>query len=69
MAITELMTTGRAARRCGLSPRSLERWRSLGKGPPFIGLEGAVRYDVADLEKSIARGRRGAETERGSGPR
>jgi hypothetical protein len=37
------------ARRWGLSPRTLERWRWLGSGPPFLRLNGRVAYRLEDV--------------------
>ena len=36
------------ARLWGLSPRTLERWRWLGKGPPYLRI-GRVRYRLSDV--------------------
>ena len=33
----------------GLRPSTLENWRHLGKGPEFIKVGGAVRYDADAL--------------------
>jgi hypothetical protein len=38
------------ARRWRISHRTLERWRWLKKGPPFMRIGGAVRYRVEDVE-------------------
>lgn len=38
------------ARRWKISPRSLERQRWLGDGPPFVKIGGAVRYLLSDIE-------------------
>jgi hypothetical protein len=38
------------ARRWDLSPRTLERWRWLGKGPPYLKLGGHVAYRLEDVE-------------------
>lgn len=49
----QLITADRAARRLGISARTLRGWRAQGYGPPAIrlGLTGAVlRYRVADLD-------------------
>jgi hypothetical protein len=53
-----LLNTPQAAARCNLSPRTLEKLRVTGGGPPFIRLGGSVRYQVDDLEAWIAAGRR-----------
>lgn len=36
--------TKRAARRIGVTPRTLEQWRHLGKGPPFLRIGRMIRY-------------------------
>lgn len=38
------------AKRWGISPRTLERWRSIGFGPAFLKLGGRVAYRLADVE-------------------
>jgi hypothetical protein len=38
------------ARRRDLSPRTLERWRWLGQGPPYMKLGGHVAYRLEDVE-------------------
>jgi hypothetical protein len=38
------------ARRWGLSPRSLERWRWLKVGPPYLRIGGRVAYRLVDIE-------------------
>ena len=53
-----LMTTEEAAALLKLSPKTLQQWRSDGKGPAFVKLEGdAVRYTEADLMAWLARQR------------
>lgn len=39
------------ARRWGLSPRTLERWRWLRRGPVYFKLGGKVAYRVADIDE------------------
>lgn len=46
------------ARRWSLSPRTLERWRWLKKGPPFMRIGGAIRYRIEDVEAFEAAQRR-----------
>ena len=46
------------ARRWNLSPRTLERWRWLKKGPAFMRIGGAIRYAIADVEAFEATQRR-----------
>jgi hypothetical protein len=38
------------ARRWSLSPRTLERWRWLRQGPPFLRIGGRVVYRLSDIE-------------------
>lgn len=38
------------ARRWAVSPRTLERWRSIGRGPAFLRLVGRVAYRLEDIE-------------------
>lgn len=46
----ELITTGRAAEFLKTSPRTLEKWRRDGAGPPFVRISHrCVRYRIRDL--------------------
>jgi hypothetical protein len=38
------------ANRWRISPRTLERWRWLRQGPPFMKIGGRVVYRLADIE-------------------
>ncbi len=38
------------SRRWSLSPRTLERWRWLGEGPPYLKIGGRVVYRMEDIE-------------------
>lgn len=44
----------KAAHYLGLAPKTLQTWRSTGKGPRSVKFHGAVRYAVADLEAFAA---------------
>ena len=46
---------------------TLRRWRWAGKGPRFLKIGGAVRYDPADLAAFIEAGRRTSTSEPGAG--
>jgi predicted DNA-binding transcriptional regulator AlpA len=54
---TSLLSTKQAARLLGLSPQTLEKWRSQKKGPAFIKLGNkAVRYRSHAIEAFIEGG-------------
>ena len=38
------------ARRWSMSPKTLERWRWLGDGPPYLKIGGKVLYRIEDVE-------------------
>ena len=38
------------SRRWRISPRTLERWRWLGEGPPFLKMGARVIYRLSDIE-------------------
>ena len=46
------------SRRWNMSPRTLERWRSLGEGPPYLKIGGHVVYRQEDIEQYEAEQRR-----------
>ncbi len=54
-----------AARILDLSPLTLRRWRWAGKGPRFVKIGAAVRYDLADLTATIEAGRRNSTSDPG----
>ena len=46
------LTTRQAADFLGVSPRSLEKWRLMGRGPAYRKFAGRlVRYEVGDLDE------------------
>ncbi len=49
-----------------LSVKTLRRWRWAGRGPRFLKLESAVRYDPIDLSAYIEAGRRTSTTNTGT---
>ncbi len=55
-----------AARILGLSVKTLRRWRWAGKGPRFLKIGGAVRYDPADLEAFMREARRTSTSDDGT---
>ena len=46
----ECLSSKLLARRWGLSPSTLERWRHKRKGPPHLKIGGRVRYRLQDVE-------------------
>lgn len=44
-----LLTTEEVAAILKMSRRTVENWRSLGKGPPWRRIEGLVRYPESEL--------------------
>jgi predicted site-specific integrase-resolvase len=64
----ELMRETEAARLLGLSARTLQKWRWSGKGPEFLRLNGAVRYNRADLLRFVSLARRTSTSDPGAGP-
>ena len=57
------------ARRWGLSPSTLERWRHKRKGPPHLKIGGRVRYRLQDIEAFEAGSRRAYQRPSGAGMR
>ncbi len=53
-----LVNEHEAARLLGLSVKTLRRWRWAGKGPNFVKIGSAVRYEPAELQALIDAGRR-----------
>ena len=51
------------ADRWNISPRTLERWRSIGEGLPYLKIGGRVVYRLEDVEAYEAGQLRLAETE------
>lgn len=46
----DLYSTKQVAILLGISTRTLQRWRQLRQGPPYIRAEGFIRYPKTDLE-------------------
>jgi len=49
-AEVKLLTQDDLARRWQCSPRTLERWRWHGEGPPWVKIGGLARYRLQDIE-------------------
>jgi DNA-binding transcriptional MerR regulator len=48
---TRHLNQNELAERLNISPRTLERWRWLGEGPPFLKIGGRVVYRLQDIER------------------
>ena len=65
ISLPALVNEAEAAHMLSLSVKTLRRWRWAGKGPRFLKLGAAVRYDPADLTAFIEAGRRNSTSESG----
>ena len=55
MVDDRFLTTKEVAAIVKLSPRTLDRYRVYGKGPPFYKFGNRVRYKVVDVESWAAK--------------
>ena len=62
-----LLNERQAADQLNIKVATLRRWRWAGKGPAFLKICGAVRYDRAELEGFIAAARRTSTSDSGAG--
>ena len=62
----KLLTESEAASQLSLAVTTLRRWRWAGRGPRFIKVGWAVRYDVSDIEKYLDDGRRRSTSDPGA---
>jgi predicted site-specific integrase-resolvase len=58
-----LLTETEAAHQLALNVKTLRRWRWAGKGPRFLKIGGAVRYDPNDLDEYVAASRRSSTSD------
>jgi predicted DNA-binding transcriptional regulator AlpA len=61
------LRTPDAARRVGLSPRTLEKHRRFGTGPEYRKLGGRVLYTLEELDAWVDLGRRSSTSDPGTG--
>lgn len=47
--MTDYLTPKQVANRLNITVRTLRRWRQSGGGPPWMRLEGRIRYQTTDL--------------------
>ncbi len=52
--VRALASTEEVAEYLGLPPRTLERWRYIGKGPRWASMGRHVRYSWSDIEAWVA---------------
>ena len=53
--MSQLLDTSEAAEFLGLAPTTMEHWRLVRKGPPFVRVgPRAIRYRRADLEEWLS---------------
>ena len=64
-AARALLNETEAARILAMRVTTLRRWRWAGRGPRFIKVGAAVRYDPADLTAFIEAGRRTSTSDPG----
>jgi len=53
-----LLTTKAAADMIAVPEGTMRYWRNVQQGPPWIKLEGSIRYDEEDILEYIRRNRR-----------
>ncbi len=62
MTSAQLLNQREAAEKLGLSPKTLEKWRSLGTPRlPFVRLGSAIKYRESDIEQFIRKSVVGGE--------
>lgn len=54
----KLITTKAVAEMLSVPEGTIRYWRKVGVGPPWVKIEGTIRYDLADVEIYIERCRR-----------
>ncbi len=62
---SRLLKEGEAAKILSLEVATLRRWRWSGRGPRFLKLGGAVRYDPADIDAFVESSRRASTSDPG----
>lgn len=48
---TETLTTEQLAERWGISPQTLENWRSAKRGPDYVKMGGVIVYRIEDVRR------------------
>lgn len=65
-AVAQLLNERDASKILCLSVRTLQKWRLCGRGPSFLKLGHAVRYERAELERFLGDARRASTSDPGS---
>ena len=52
--MSELLTSRELAKMLRVSKPTLARWRALDQGPPFVKIEGSVRYPREAVDRWLA---------------
>lgn len=64
--MAELLTERDASKLLCLSIRTLQKWRLCGRGPLFVKLGHAVRYEPAEIDRFLAAARRASTSDPGA---
>ena len=62
---SQRLRTPGAADHCGVAPRTLEKLRVIGGGPPYFKRGRSVIYDTADLDEWLTARRRTSTSDPG----
>lgn len=61
--MSALLRESEASTRLGLSVRTLQKWRIEGRGPRFVKLGNAVRYEPTEIEEFVREGVRSSTSQ------
>jgi len=64
--VASLLTERDASKLLCLSIRTLQKWRLCGRGPRYLKLGHAVRYERTELERFLDGARRASTSDRGA---
>jgi excisionase family DNA binding protein len=65
MARSQLLDTAGAAAYLGVSPDTMNRWRSIGGGPVYAKVGRQVRYSLSDLDAWVEQRKRRSTSDQG----
>lgn len=52
------LTTEEAAAQLGVAPKTLENWRSIGRGPRYVKVGSLVRYPQSEIDAYLKKNTR-----------